>query len=166
MAVRHLTEEERNREVVTLADPHEFLFRVMEENWLLARQAEDKRALIAMVNLLAASGANVVFVFTGFGLKVLPLTFWMIILGIYGIATSSKLYERSQYHFLRARKLRARLDDLYPDAQVEQLLKHAESEHKIHYAFMMKVRLNNIWRLLHALIAVSGFIYTVMSLLK
>lgn len=150
-----------------MADPQEeFLFRVMEENWLLARQAEDKRAIIATVNLLAASVANAVFLFTGFSLKVLPLTFWMVMMGIYGIATSHKLYERSQYHFLRARKLRARLDGLYPEAQVEQLLKHAESEHKTHYTFMMKVRLNNIWILLHAVIAVLGLLYTIMSLVK
>jgi hypothetical protein len=138
----------------------------MEENWLLARQAEDKRAIIALVNLLVASAANAVFLFTGFNLKVLPLTIWMVVLGLYGIATSKKLYERSQYHFLRARKLRAHLDSLFPEAKVEQLLKEAESEHKTHYAFMMKVRLNNIWILLHTIITALGLLYTYISLLK
>jgi predicted transglutaminase-like protease len=147
-----------------LAESYEFLFRVMEENWLLARQAEDKRAIIALVNLIVASAANAVLLFTGFNLKVLPLTIWMVVLGVYGITTSRKLYERSQYHFLRARKLRVHLDGIFPNAQVEQLLKQAESEHKIHYAFLMNVRLNNIWILLHIAIAISGLLYTFISL--
>jgi hypothetical protein len=88
----------------------------------------------------------------------------MVVLGVYGITTSRKLYERSQYHFLRARKLRVHLDEIFPNAQVEQLLKQAESEHKIHYAFLMNVRLNNIWILLHIAIAISGLLYTFISL--
>ncbi len=149
-----------------MVETYELLFRMMEENWLHARQAENKRAMIATVNLLVASAMNGIVAFTGLSQKILPLTLWMIVLGIYGIATSVKLYERSQFHILRARKLRTRLDELCPQAQVEELRRKAEDEHKAHYAFTMNVRLNTIWIGLHILIEVLGILYTIISLLK
>ena len=149
-----------------LAETYELLFRIMEENWLHARQAEEKRAMIAAVNLLLASVMQGAFVFAGFSQKTLPLTLWMIVLGGYGIASTFKLYERSQFHILRARKLRARLDELCPDAQVEQLQRGAENEHKVHYAFMMNVRLNTIWVVLHMIIMALGILYSIICLVK
>jgi hypothetical protein len=138
----------------------------MEENRLLDRHAEDKRATIATVNLLVVSALHGVFVFTGFSQRVLPLTVWMVILGIYGIVSSLKLYERSQYHMLRARKFRSRLHDLYPGAQVESLLHLVEEEHKVRYPFLKKVRLNTIWVGLHSVIVALGILYTVLSLMR
>ena len=150
---------------MVLAETYELLFRHMEENWLHARQAEEKRAMIATVNLLIASVMNGIVVFTGLSHKTLPLALWMIVLGIYGIATSVKLYERSQFHISRARKLRARLDELCPDAQVEHLQRIAEDEHKLRHPVVMNVRLNNIWVGLHILIAASGILYTIIGLI-
>ena len=141
-----------------------FLLRVLEENWILARQAEDKRAMIAHVNIAAATVANEILVLVGFKKNALPLTILLMILGIYGIIATAKLYERSQYHIQRARKLRARLDELYPDTQVEMLQKSAENEHKILYPRLVNVRLNTIWLSLHTLIAILGIIYTIIIL--
>ena len=147
-------------------DTHEFLLRSIEENWIHARQSEDKRATIAIVILIVASFIQVVLTQVGLNKNALPLTLWLILLGVYGIATSAKLYERSQFHIRRARKLRARLDELCPDAQVELLQKMAEDEHKVHYPRLMNVRLNNIWLGLYTLIAVLGVVYTIISLVK
>ncbi len=141
-----------------------FLLRALEENWILARQAEDKRAVIAHVNIAAAIVANGILALVGFKKNALPFTFLLVILGIYGIIATAKLYERSQYHIHRARKLRARLDELYPDAQVEILQKNAENEHKMRYPRLIHVRLNIIWLSLHMLIAVLGIIYTIIIL--
>jgi|SRR5581483_1010324 len=145
---------------------YQFLLHLMEENRLLDRKAEDKRATIATVNLIVASALHGVFVFTGFSQRVLPLTIWMVILGTYGIASSLKLYERSQYHILRARKFRTRLHELCPDAQVEALLYLAEDEHKVRNPFLKKIRLNTIWIALHNVITVLGIIYTAICFMR
>lgn len=136
----------------------------MEENWILARQAEDKRAVIAHVNIIAITVASGILVLIGFKKNALLLSILLVILGIYGILATAKLYERSQYHIHRARKLRAKLDELYPDAQVERLQKSAENEHRMRYPRLMNVRLNTIWLSLHILIAVLGAVYTIMIL--
>src|SRR6266536_2491942 len=100
-----------------------FLLRVLEENWIHARQSEDKRATIANVVLIITTALQITFTFVGLSRNALPLTLFQAFLGIYALLGTTKLYERSQFHILRARKLRARLDELYPDAQVEQLQK-------------------------------------------
>jgi len=138
----------------------------MEENWRLARQAEDKRATLAAISLIVISGLQSVFVFSGFNLKMLSLTLWMVSLGVYGIVATTKLYERSQFHILRARKLRARLDALCPDAQEEDLQHIAEKEHQQRYPLLSRVRLNSIWICFHSLIIVLGLFDTVVSILK
>ncbi len=143
-------------------ETYELLFRTMEENWLHARQAEDKRAMIATVNLIIVSAINGIIAFTGLNQRLIPLTIWMIVIGVYGIVSSLKLYERSQFHILRARKLRARLDELCPDAHEEQLQRDAEKEHKLRYGRMIGVRLNNVWLGLHAFIIVLGGVYTIL----
>lgn len=149
-----------------MSETHELLFRTMEENWRLARQAEDKRAVIAALNLLVISGLQGILAFSNFDLKMLSLTLWMMSLGVYGIATTTKLYERSQFHILRARKLRARLDTLCPDAQEEDLQQLAEEEHQHHYPLLMRIHLNSIWICLHSLIIVLGLSDTIIIVLR
>jgi hypothetical protein len=145
---------------------NEFLLRSMIENWIHARQSEDKRATIANVILVVASAIQGMLVLVGLDKKALPLTITLIILGIYGALTSAKLYERSQFHILRARKLRDRLDELCPEAQVQLLQKVAEDEHKTHYPVLMNVRLNTIWLGLHTVVAILGVVYTIICLAR
>ena len=147
-------------------DTKEFLLHVMEENWRHARGSEEKRATLATSVILITSAFQLMLVHVGFTVQALPLTFTLILLGGYGIATTAKLYERSQYHILRARKLRGRLDDLCPDAHVQDLQGFAEEEHQQHYPLLMHIRLNTIWLTLHASVALLGVIYTVLIFFK
>ncbi len=86
----------------------------MQENWRLAREAEEKRFILATVNLLVATTLQIVIVFTGFQWRLLPVTCWMIFISVYGMFAGLKLYERSQFHIVRARKLRAKLENFLP----------------------------------------------------
>jgi hypothetical protein len=145
---------------------NEFLLRSMVENWIHTRQSEDKRATIANVILVVASAIQGMLVLVGLDKKALPLTITLIVLGVYGALASAKLYERSQFHILRARKLRDRLDELCPEAQVQLLQKVAEDEHKTHYPVLMNVRLNTIWLGLHTVVAILGVVYTIICLAR
>lgn len=137
-----------------------FLLRNLEENWILARQAEDKRAMIAHIVLILATLTLGAFFITGRAF----LTLLLIMLGLYGLLTTAKLYERSQYHIFRARKLRARLGELCPDAQLELLYKSAETEHQGRYPWLMKVRLNMIWLSFYTALVIAGIALLLRSL--
>ncbi|SRR5579884_2830865 len=141
-----------------------FLLQAMEENYIHAKLSEEKRATIAHIVLILATLLQALLSFLGFHRTVLPLTITLILLGAYGVVSGLKLYERSHYHIARARKLRARLDELCPEAQVEPLQKMAEIEHQKQYPIFMKVRLNAIWLGLHSVVIILGCIYTVICL--
>jgi multisubunit Na+/H+ antiporter MnhG subunit len=140
-----------------------FLLRAMEENQIHARLAEEKRATIANTILILASSAIIALAFIGLNGRALPLTLLLVLLGAYGTIVTTKLYERSQFHILRARKLRARLDALYPNAQVEQLQKLAESEHLTNYRLFARLRLNTIWTDLYIALIMLGIVLSVLS---
>jgi hypothetical protein len=146
-------------------DTTTILMRLMEENWLHARQSEEKRATLAIAILVITSTSQITLVFTGFSIRVLPLTLFLSLLGIYALVFCLKLYERQIFHTSRARKLRARLNDLYPEAEAEQLLKAAEAEHSARHPFA-HVRLHHIWLCLHALIVVIGLVETVLCFIS
>ena len=148
-----------------MTDTIEFLLRSMEENQKHAHLSENRRATLANVVLVIVSAIHVVLALVGFSRRALPLTVLLVLLGVYGLLVSVKLYERQQFHLLRARMLRKQLDELCPQAQVLQVQKLAEEEHKTHYSLFFKVRLNNIWLGLYTVIAVLGIVYTVICLI-
>ncbi|MEO8970226.1 MAG: hypothetical protein ABI406_01355 [Ktedonobacteraceae bacterium] len=141
-----------------------FLLCNMQENWRLSREAEEKRFLLATVNVFLATALQITIVLTGFHRQTLLVSCWLVIIGIYGIVANLKLYERSQFHISRARKLRAKLDSLSSDAELEHLFQSAEQEQKQAYPLLMNIHLNTIWTALHALIALSGVIYSILCL--
>lgn len=138
----------------------------MEENWRLANQAEQMRLVVATGNLLLATVLQMGVAFLGLSQRALLLTGWMILLGVYGVFAGRKLYEREAYHRLRVRKLRARLNDLYPDAELEKIFKDVEQEHKQIYPRLMYIRLNAIWIMLYAMTALLGVVESVLCLLR
>ena len=127
----------------------DFLVACMNEDRIRARDAEHKRAFIAHLSIAVIVITNVIIAFTGFQRNTVPLTISLILIGIYGLLASLKLYERSQYHDLRARRLRIRLDELHPDAQSEAAQKEAEQEHKQSYPRLTQIRLNSTWLSVH-----------------
>lgn len=148
-----------------MSSPEDFLRLMLEENLQLANQAERMRLSVATGNLCLATALQIGLPFLGLERKALPLTLWMTLLGIYGCFALMKLYERETYHRSRVRKLRAQLNKVHPDAEVERLFQLAEQEQKQVYPLLMRVRLNTIWIALHIFIGVGGVIYSLLCLL-
>lgn len=151
--------------MINASEMFSFLLCNMQENWRLSRDAEEKRFLLATVNVFLATALQITIVLTGFHRQVVLVSCWLALIGIYGVVANLKLYERSQFHIARARKLRAKLDALYPDSELEQLFQLTEQEQKRTYPLLMNIRLNTIWTTLHILIAILGVIYSIFCLL-
>lgn len=90
----------------------------------------------------------------------------LIIIGSFGMIASAKLYERVRYSMDSARKLRARLEELYPEIHLQKLLDAAyEEQRKQHpFCFQKKVKLYNIRIVLRGPIEVLGIDYTLIIL--
>ena len=150
-----------------MADATEILMSMIEENWNHVRHSEDQRATITNLIVIVVSIIQGVLTQTGFAKNALPLTFLLIILGLYGVVTTAKLHERGRFHIKRARKFRERLDVLCPDAQIKLLQQVADEEHRSQHPILAKrVRLSSLWLILHGFIAILGITYTIVILVR
>jgi hypothetical protein len=143
-------------------DARTLLYRLMEENRLHARQSEDRRIFLTAANALAASIILVALAVLPSTLRVLPLAVWLTLFGTVGIVLCLKLYERAQFHELRARKLRDRLNELAPDSGAQAALATADKEHSTMHGRTMAIRLNVLLVSLNAIVAVLGLVYILL----
>lgn len=150
-----------------MTETTEILIHVMEQQFSQAKQSEDQRANITNIIVLIAAAIQGVLTQTGFTKNTLPLTITLIIIGIFGVVATAKLYERFSYHYEVMRQIRQKLETLNPDTTIRACLDAAWQEHiKKHPIISTKIRLYAIWSALHVLIAALGVIYTIIILVK
>lgn len=143
-----------------------FLQQLMAENGVLANQAEQMRLVVATVNLILASSFQVALAFLGLERQALPLTLWLVLIGIYGYFALIKLYERETYHRSRVRALRTQLDRLCPEAGVSQIFQEIEQHQKQRYPRFFFLRLNVIWSTSQIVIGAIGVIESLLCILR
>lgn len=150
-----------------MADSTDIFLKILEQSWTQARQSEDQRAFLTNLIVLISAAIYGVLTQTGFAKRALPLTIALIVLGLYGAIASEKFYERYRHHIYRAGAIRKRLEELYPDSQIEKLMDNADREHSSKYPILArKIHLHSLWLVLHLLIAASGLIYTLIILFQ
>ncbi len=150
-----------------MTDTGETVLHLFEEERRMGRQSEDQRASIASLVIVIVSVINGVLTQTGFHLKSLPLVILLILLGSYGMIFSAKLYERWTLHDRRAAKFRTRLDELFPEAQIQVILKTSDEEQDKSYPILSrKIRLYRLWIGIYSLIVLQGVIYSLIIILN
>ena len=150
-----------------MTETTEILIHVMEQQLSQAKQSEDQRSNITNIIVLIAAAIQGVLTQTGFTKNALPLSITLIIIGLFGIVATSKLYERFRYHYEVMRQIREKIEALNPDTTIKACLDAAWREHIKKYPFIStKIRQYVVWSTLHVLIVVLGVIYTVIILVK
>jgi uncharacterized membrane protein YbhN (UPF0104 family) len=149
-----------------MADNTDVLLKLCEEEWTQGRQSESQRATVTNFIITISAAILGFLVQKDFTITSLPLAILLIALGVYGAVISAKLYERWQFHRRRARYWRKRVDELHPDARIEQLKVESEAKHKLAYSKLEKIRLNRLWLALHILIVLIGVACTVIIIIR
>lgn len=148
-----------------MADDTQVLIEFCKQCWVEAKQSEDQRATLTNIILGVASAVTVLIVQKGLSKDTLPLSILLIILGFYGAIASEKLYERYQMHSTRASVYRERIDELHPNAQILARRSEGFKRHDPNFPRLGKIRLHYLWLTLHLIIALSGLILTIMSII-
>jgi uncharacterized membrane protein len=137
----------------------------MAENRDHARLSEDRRIVITSVAVFAASALLIALSVLPSNLRTLPLALWLTIIGVGAALACLKLYERSQLHELRARRLRARLIELTPDSGAESAQQEADDEHIRDHSRLAALRFNSVLLTLNLAVALIGVLYIVLALI-
>ncbi|HEY9748366.1 MAG TPA: hypothetical protein V6C63_06800 [Allocoleopsis sp.] len=147
-----------------MADSTDVLLKLCEQRWAEVKQAEDQRSALSNIILLIASAIVGIFTQKGLDSNNLPLSLLLIFLGIYGAIGSRKYRERIHYSLSILKLYRDRLNELYPDAQIEERRIQAKEFHEKRHPFMTKIYPNQLWVVLHTSIAIAGCILTIFIL--
>ena len=94
----------------------DFLLEMYNDQWTQARQSEDQRSTFANL-ILTIAAATIALLSVDSTIKISKCSFslLLIMLGIFGILISAKLYERYSLHTIRARVYRKLADSLIND---------------------------------------------------
>ncbi len=149
-----------------MPDDTELLLEFCKQSWADAKQSEDQRATLTNIILTVASAVIVLIVQKGLTKDSIPLSVFLIILGIYGAITSEKLYERHQMHIERARAYRDEICKLHRNVPIHIAKNNADEKHKSSFPKLSKIRLHYLWLTLHVLITIAGSILCVMTIVS
>lgn len=142
----------------------EFLYRLLEDNWRHARLAEDRRIVITGVNVIAATALQIAVFALGFSPRVLLLTAWIVVLGLFGCAACLRLEERAQFHTARARKLRQLIDDQV-GAHANALLAASDRSHSERYRRLSGFRMHRAFMGINVATMTAGLVYSAFAIL-
>jgi len=137
----------------------ELLWRLYADNREYARAHESQRS--AAANLIVAISAGLLGLAT-FDQKLtvadLPLTLFLMLVGLFGAVFSSKHYERTRLHLNRARQYLRRLNDLFPEDRIVDLQKQGDAENERAFPRLYHLKLNSLWNGFYLLISFLGFV--------
>ncbi len=86
----------------------------------------------------------------------LPLSAFLLVLGIFGAVVSAKHYECFSMHQRRASKYREALEATSEGAGILALRLDADKENNLRFPRLHKLRLNQLWVGIHLVIGVVG----------
>jgi len=146
-----------------LPEDSEVLLFFCGQYWDEIRHTENQRAMLTNLIILIASGVLGLSFQQGMTRTIIPLAVLMIILGLFGVITTMKLYER--YMFLQTRLdcFYEHIDVLHPKAHFKTLKDKADTNHKRKFPVLDKIRVHWLWLLIHGIISVAGVILLMLT---
>jgi hypothetical protein len=144
-----------------MTDENETLWRLYQDHLTHGRHHETLRATTTTVLLAVAAGVLGLLGASRawpLGLEQLPLSTFLVLLGVFGAFFSAKYHERFVFHMNRAREYRHILDKNLPDAKINAGRPTADRKTKAEHPWLYKRRLWIFWVSLHLLIALLGVI--------
>jgi len=86
----------------------------------------------------------------------IPLTLFLILLGIFGATFTLKHYERYRMHLQRSRQYRRKLDELFANNNLEELKDKADEIHFAKHKDKTNFRHHYWWTGLHLAVTIIG----------
>lgn len=119
------------------------------------RQCETQRSTLTNLLLVITAALSALVVQQHFSLYVMPLCVFVVLIGLYGAVAVSKYYERASYHLSQARALTKDLVERGVLGTDERLVQ-ARTDHYRAFPRLYRVRLHQLWVILHLVIVLYG----------
>lgn len=127
------------------------------------RQSENQRAALTNYMLVITAAISGFIVLQHFAPRTLPLSFLIIVVGLYGAVAAAKYHERADYHLLQARALTRVLVGTGALGDHDAVLEEFRQQHNRHYLHLYRLRLNRLWTGLHLGVAGYGIVLAIIT---
>jgi hypothetical protein len=156
----------RSENRISLMDKAELWLRLFQECTATARHHEQQRATVAgFVSALAAGVLTLAGIDRSLSVSDLPAALFLFTTGVFGRIFSVKQFERYNLYMERARHYREALDVGVKGSRVIELKRTADKVTAERSPCSHRWKLGLFWVALHALIACSGLLIAVMSVI-
>lgn len=131
------------------------------ESWRQARHHEVQRSTVSGA-IIAISAAVIGFI-TSHELTQadLPLTLFLMFIGLFGAAFCAKHYERYSLHMAIIKESQDYVDRLLPGEPLQNIFDNAQASHRKRFHMLRFFRLNHFWLWLHLLVALLGLLLSI-----
>ena len=139
-------------------------WKMYQEHCTQGRHHETQRATVATALIaIAAAAIGIATLDKGLTRSDLPLTLFVVAIGLFGAFFSAKHYERFSLHMERARVYRDELDSLLTGAPLARLKKVADSINARKRPRLERLRLNKFWTALYIFVILLGLVLSVIA---
>lgn len=146
-----------------MTSPTEATLAYWKEHREQLRQSETQRSVITNILLVIAAALGALVVQQRFEARLIPLTVFIVVIGVYGALAVAKYHERAAYHLSQARALTKLLVELGSLGSEEELDRQRNAHYR-EFRLLHRVRLYAIWASLHVLISLYGLALLIMCI--
>lgn len=145
----------------------ETLWKLYQEHLTQFRHYENQRATVT-ASILAVGIALIGLITFDkiIGKFDLPMTLLLTFLGVFGAFFSAKQYEKAALNMDRARECRTAIDATFVNAPLERIRQAAIQKHQTRFPMVKKLKVHKFWISLYILLALIGFILSVIAVLR
>ena len=147
-----------------MADIADVILKTYEENLAQIRQSEDQRATIANIIVIIASVILGYISQQNIARQIFPLALLLMILGVYGILVTRKLYQVFLFHYEKTKWCYEKLDEIYPELALLHTEKQIDKKIKKRFFLISRFRLHHLWILLYMGILITGLVLAYIGL--
>ena len=149
-------------------DRRDALWRMYDDNVSQSRHHENERGAIVGVVFTVAAALIGLATFDGAigGEADAAVALFLLATGIFGAAFTYKNYERSRFHFGRARAFRDRVDRDYCQGEIGQLNAEADAAHARSFGAMQKFKLHRWWIAMNLTISLIALVLLYLAIFE
>lgn len=138
------------------------LWDLIQQHWIQGRHLDSQRTNMSRLTLAVSAGVLGLVAYNGLDFSDLPLTIFLILVGIYGGVFSAKYDNHFYMHMQYARIYRRLLDTRFPSLSFEKAIKERKKRYNNPGPTRKKPSFKEYWMLFHFSIALFGLLLTIL----
>lgn len=127
-----------------------------------SRHQESQRSSISnLIITITAISVGLISYDNKIDISDIPFSIFIVLIGLFGIIFVYKYYVQFKYHDSRVEAYKNQLNSIVPNADILDIEKKSDNDHRGKYSLFSKLNLYQIWMVFHGFIVIAGLALSV-----